>query len=257
MHIKLELIQDQNSHAIIDQIDLVCASSAKPCPFEYRFNAALVKPHVDYRLEAVLSDHVIPPRKSVREGHTGQIAHSTLHAQTFKVNAKTDAVIRNYDITVTDSSWACFCRIERIKGTQWMNYSHIDRSIWKYVSRWSLFLFQDNRFRITVLLITIVFGLEWTWFAQIEIVRLFLAHRAQTHAQVFQMSSGDFFVELMKRQRRVIEADKNSSTCSPSSVECKHQPDIDHAWYTVRSARALDWWMSCSSRSWDVREHNL
>ena len=185
----------------------------------------------------------------------------SLIAQHMRINSRSIPIPTQW-WTIMISPWMIRAelvssRIERIKRKQRMNYSHIGRSIWKYVSWWNVFLFQDTRFRTTLLLITIVFGLEWTCLAQIEIVRLFLAHRAQTHAQVFQMSSGDFFVELQKRQRRVTEADKDASACSPSSAECKHQLDIDHAWYTVRSARALDWWMSCSSRSWDVREHNL
>jgi hypothetical protein len=104
MHVKLELVEDDHTQAIIDQVDLVCPSNNSSCPFEYIFGATRVNASVLYRLEAVMSESRLPPRKSVTEAHPHKIAHSIKHARKFKVNPNTDTVINNYEIIVTRSS---------------------------------------------------------------------------------------------------------------------------------------------------------
>ena len=103
-HIKLVLIADHQHDVIVDHADFVCASNKAVCPFEYCFDTSLTRPNVEYRLQAVFSDGVLAPRKSMHETHSQKNGVVNTGGRKFKVNSTIDTVINNYAIVLTDAS---------------------------------------------------------------------------------------------------------------------------------------------------------
>ncbi|CAF1179401.1 unnamed protein product [Rotaria sordida] len=101
--VKLELIEDKERGHIIDQVDFTCTSKTYPCRFEYWLDTVRVKANVEYKLEAVIADHILPSRKTTHQKHTANIVEtkSTIPVK-FKIDPTVDTEINNYQIIVVD-----------------------------------------------------------------------------------------------------------------------------------------------------------
>ena len=71
--------------------------------------------------------------------------------------------------------------------------------------------------------------LEWTLVADVQVLGLRRGHLAQTDTQVFEMSSGNFLIELDNKRVDVKREREAEHINRPSSEGCRHR------WGTVPS----------------------
>ena len=71
-----------------------------------------------------------------------------------------------------------------------------------YHNMFFFFLFQLNEESLSAVthLITVMVRLEWTLFADVQVLGLRRGHLAQTNTQMFEMSSGDFLIQLESKR---------------------------------------------------------
>ncbi len=101
--VKLELIENEEKGRVVDQVDFICTSTKYPCPFEYWLDTSRVKGNVDYYLEAILADRILPVRTSTHQKHQNKVVETKSNTSaTFKINPKVDTEINDYKIIVVD-----------------------------------------------------------------------------------------------------------------------------------------------------------
>ncbi|CAF2134880.1 unnamed protein product [Rotaria magnacalcarata] len=101
--IKLELIENRTKGHIIDQVDFMCTSKTYPCPFEYWLNTARIKANMEYKLEAIISDRVLPPRKNTNQKHANILVETrTSVPKEFAISPTVDTEINKFKIVVFD-----------------------------------------------------------------------------------------------------------------------------------------------------------
>lgn len=102
--VKLELIEVDHHDRVIEQVDFACPSNQFPCPFEYLLSTARIKKDHHYRLEAVISDEILPSRKSAHQPHANhKMTTASTNPKTLHIDPSKDNAIEQYAIHVTET----------------------------------------------------------------------------------------------------------------------------------------------------------